>query len=1615
MSDDVRQKIIIITDDKQLKDLVVNLERVSTTGKKVGKSVTTSGKQMGSSWKVAQGHLKGLLGELGGMVPMLGKISRLGPAAIFAGIGIGMLKATQEASKFEHRMAEVLTLVDTTKVSAQKLTQEIIALSTRGPTGLIDLTEGLYDLVSAGVDANRSIQVLDVAMRSAVAGVTDAEVAIDGITSAMNAWGYQAEQAEDISNSFFVAVRNGKTTFSELSASIGQLGPIAAATGVGLDTALAGVAAITTAGVRTNLAMTQMRSLLIAVARQVPQTVKVAKEMGAAFTVADLRTKGLRQFLDDLLLASGGDETKLTRLVGRIEALNAILQLSGSQSAKFSKNLDDMTNKAGSMQDAYEKMRGTLITVTATIRNQLSAAMTKIGLRLIPMVTARLQDFSDALRSFDSPLRKMVDRLNALDVDPNLKFRMEVLLDIQESEARLEKLRRDMRSTKFVIPVEFGTSDSWMTPINNYWNTFWQQGAQSVDKNSWWFTAFGGSLVEAIWVSLRGFSKDMEGNWGVMFRDMTKDLVNDPAFSFGVSLKDFDLRTSGIKETEDVIAGLLDGIERMSTEWANIGDADSKRAKNLTLMTDMAEESYRFAVEALAQKRLEANEEERILALRAEASGDNLAQRREREKDLEVIRKTMQVESDAYFQRVQGLSEIRQHQEDLRRLDDINRKKMEARMKVSGGVPQEFVDRELKIYDEQVALLNLRIEGSQELYDEWQKKVDDLNKAMEKGRTTLSNMSDELAEASAPSFLGEEIKKSITLRKQMEELREAIDTMVEAKSNAMPEGIEWTPDKQEMLDQSRIIMAGMQVEAAKLADRIRAEKTFAPVVQSILDGIGDASLGELDLDDISDKISAEALSDVIEDVLKGARAKVDAEAGKILIGLPLQATEEERAAADAQIEALYQLARERVGGLGAQIMAFFPQAVEGINLIADEMERIGIPEGKVTAQIKAITAEMERGMSIAGNQFGLGLIDEKTLRERVKKFADEAKARLDEVFGQDGSGLTLDQLKAIKDIIDQISESAEDAETKLEKFLSTAAGVEDLLGSIHDLASGMDGVGEAALRAIGGVVRLAGAVRKAGEAQQVMAETKEAGKDPTLGMKFSAAAGMVGVVSAVAGFVSGIRQASKERQRQHLAEMRRMIDLERQLRANTHALRQQLDEQFKGGIAGAGIKGSDLAAGANILQQDPAAEINRIIRDGIRAYGPGNLGAIKEALERARGVALDHLQAIEELGIDGLDNLQETFNTALDSGMTVAEALATALEPVKGFIPQISDALGRATKDVAGAVQLFNDLVNMVGLDPKEALGKMLAFLDELDLGEAFDALVARLASVDISTEDGQKAFREIVAEIKTKMLAGQAGGLLENVTSEELDDLLSTWLGVLPDVSENLATALQSAVDALGVFTGLLGKEGVEAFRFFIDRLLANEDELGKDLSDALRLAKGFDLSSQEGQNQLAALVESMALSILAGTSSDDFGIPADELLSIAEQLKRLGKSAFEDGFTSSTTALRTVTEIQGNEMIIILNSIDHGIRSLVSSATGVSLSSRQQMPALPASMTHAFDALSAQSRARASVGPSTRNAIEMKNFFDIDVSVAPSIEAALVEMGKKVTDKYNRVFPRR
>lgn len=397
----------------EIKELVVTVEHLeeSLTDLDKGSDAAATGEdKVGRSAKEASQKVK----DLGDNADKTGdKLSRSADKMQQVGKGLStyitapIIAAGTAIAKFsidfENSMAAVYTL--TGDANRQDLADGILDISNKYGMAATTLAQAQYDAISAGVDVANSLTFVDVAARASKGGFTDAATAVDGLTSAMNAYNMAYSDAEILANKFLITQNLGKTTFGELAGSIGNVAPTASAAGMSVNELLSSIAALTAAGIKTETAITGTKAALANVIKPTSEAAEKAKELGIDFSASALKAKGWVAFLKDVEQKCGGNTDAMAQLFGSVEALNAILTLTGEKGAAvMTQSLAEMRTNTGALDDAYN-------TVADTAGNRLQVALNLIKNSAI--------EFGDAvapiIEAVASAISGLAEKLDGLD------------------------------------------------------------------------------------------------------------------------------------------------------------------------------------------------------------------------------------------------------------------------------------------------------------------------------------------------------------------------------------------------------------------------------------------------------------------------------------------------------------------------------------------------------------------------------------------------------------------------------------------------------------------------------------------------------------------------------------------------------------------------------------------------------------------------------------------------------------------------------------------------------------------------------------------------------------------------------------------------------------------------------------------------------------------------------------------------------------------------------------------------------------------------------------------------------------------------------------------------
>lgn len=364
---------------------------------------------------------------------------------VFSKVSKYIAGTVKEFSALEAQMAQVSTmLTEQTMHLLPGMTDAVRDMSVEFGEGTETLNKGLYDILSASIDASKALDVLEVSAMAAKGGITGTGTAADVLTTVLNSYGLEADKALWVSDILFATVAGGKTTFNELAQSVGQVAAVASIANLSFEEVGAALATMTRAGLQTTLAVTALKGVVNTFLSPTDDAIKVAAEFGLELNSTTLKTIGLVGVMEKLKDVRAEDVSSIFSNIRAFTGMATLLQ----QVDGYQNDLINTTNASGRTQTAYRKNTKTLIQTTAEYTQSTKDLAVELGESLSPMANLALK----SLTALNIALKDTISGLGPDKLGASL-----ALLEVK----RLEGAARSMeRYAKFYNSIGmFGTAD----------------------------------------------------------------------------------------------------------------------------------------------------------------------------------------------------------------------------------------------------------------------------------------------------------------------------------------------------------------------------------------------------------------------------------------------------------------------------------------------------------------------------------------------------------------------------------------------------------------------------------------------------------------------------------------------------------------------------------------------------------------------------------------------------------------------------------------------------------------------------------------------------------------------------------------------------------------------------------------------------------------------------------------------------------------------------------------------------------------------------------------------------------------------------------------------------
>lgn len=297
-------------------------------------------------------------------------------------LGSAAMAATKFANQWQQDMAKVNVTAQLTPKHLKALSNELVGIGKRNVAPLEEIPAAFNKIISAGLDVNTSLKVLEPTLRAAKAGFTDVEtVATAGV-------GVMASSGEDINRVYdvlFATLNKGNAEFKDIAQYLPKIIPLARGAGYSLSETAGAWAYLTAQGQTAEQATTGIMNAMKALSN--PTIVNSMKSMGVNVFDSNGKMRPLVDTIGDIRNSLSGlsDAQKMVKLdemgIRDMEAKSTIMSM--ILDMEKLKDITDYTaNSAGALDQAYEDSK-TGMEDWKVLINQIKAAILPVGVLLL--------------------------------------------------------------------------------------------------------------------------------------------------------------------------------------------------------------------------------------------------------------------------------------------------------------------------------------------------------------------------------------------------------------------------------------------------------------------------------------------------------------------------------------------------------------------------------------------------------------------------------------------------------------------------------------------------------------------------------------------------------------------------------------------------------------------------------------------------------------------------------------------------------------------------------------------------------------------------------------------------------------------------------------------------------------------------------------------------------------------------------------------------------------------------------------------------------------------------------------------------------------------------------
>ena len=314
---------------------------------------------------------------------------------VLAGAGAGLLGAVglpvKTAADFEATMSKVRAITGSTDEQMQKLTATARQLGRDTIFSASEAGEAMTYLGMAGWKTEQIIAGMPGLLDLAAASGGDLARTADIISDDLTAFGMSADQAGHMADVFAAASMNANTNTELMGYTFKYVGAVCGALGYTIEDAALATGLLANAGIKGEMAGTQLRATITRLISPTTEAAKVMAELGISATNDDGSMKTLRQTMTNLRQTLGGltkeQQAQAAEALAGKEAMTGLLSIVNASQADFDKLALAIDSSDGAARNFAETSKNNLFGSLKELKSAAEELAITAGNVLLPSLT----------------------------------------------------------------------------------------------------------------------------------------------------------------------------------------------------------------------------------------------------------------------------------------------------------------------------------------------------------------------------------------------------------------------------------------------------------------------------------------------------------------------------------------------------------------------------------------------------------------------------------------------------------------------------------------------------------------------------------------------------------------------------------------------------------------------------------------------------------------------------------------------------------------------------------------------------------------------------------------------------------------------------------------------------------------------------------------------------------------------------------------------------------------------------------------------------------------------------------------------------------------------------